>query len=116
MKMVFHYALCSLRYALLGFSMIVRLKLFSPLSDAAGATELTLAVEEPATLKTLVEALVALFGKEMKQHLYDIEGRIIPSWAVFLNDKIIPLNKPHALDTQIAAGDELSFILNIAGG
>jgi len=96
--------------------MIVRLKLFSPLSDAAGATELTLAVEEPATLKTVVETLVARFGEEMKRHLYDIEGRIIPSWAVFLNHQIIPLNKPNALNTEIAAGDELSFILNIAGG
>jgi molybdopterin converting factor small subunit len=96
--------------------MIVRLKLYSPLSDAAGTTELILAIEEPATLKTVVEALVARFGAEMKRHLYDTDGRIIPSWAVFLNNDIIPLNKPNALDTEIAAGDELSFILNIAGG
>lgn len=96
--------------------MIVRLKLYSPLSDAAGTTELILAIEEPANLNTVVEALVARFGAEMKRHLYDIEDRIIPSWAVFLNNDIIPLNKPNALDTEIAAGDELSFILNIAGG
>jgi molybdopterin converting factor small subunit len=95
---------------------IVRLKLYSPLSDAAGTSELILAVEEPATLKTVMETLVARFGAKMKRHLYDIEGRIIPSWAVFLNNDIIPLNKPNALDTEIAAGDELSFILNIAGG
>jgi molybdopterin converting factor small subunit len=96
--------------------MIIRLKLFSPLSDAAGATELTLAVEEPATLKAVVDALSVRFGEEMKRHLYDDENRIIPSWAVFLNHEIIPLNRPNALSTEIAAGDELSFILNIAGG
>ncbi len=96
--------------------MFVRLKLFPPLSDAAGSTELALAVEEPATLETVVEALVVRFGGVMKRHLYDDEGKIIPSWAVFLNHEIIPLNKPNALSTEIAAGDELSFILNIAGG
>ncbi len=96
--------------------MIVRLKLFSPLSDAAGASELTLALEEPATLKTVIETLAARFGEKMKRHLYDLEDRVIPSWAVFLNHEIIPLNQPNALSTEIAAGDELSFILNIAGG
>jgi molybdopterin converting factor small subunit len=96
--------------------MIVRLKLFSPLSDAAGAAELTLALEEPATLQTVVDTLIARFGEQMKRHLYDLDDRIIPSWAVFLNHEIIPLNRPNALGTEIAAGDELSFILNIAGG
>jgi hypothetical protein len=96
--------------------MVVRLKLFPPLSDTARATELPLAVEEPATLKTVVETLVLRYGEEMKRHLYDTEGRIIPAWAVFLNHQIIPLNKPNALNTEILSGDELSFILNIAGG
>jgi molybdopterin converting factor small subunit len=96
--------------------MIVRLKLFSPLSDAAGAGELTLALEEPATLQTVVDALIARFGEKMRRHFYDLDGRIIPSWAVFLNHEIIPFNRPNALGTEIAAGDELSFILNIAGG
>lgn len=96
--------------------MIIRLKLFPPLSDAARANELTLALEEPATLQTVIATLIGRFGEEMKRHFYDLEGRIIPSWAVFLNQEIIPLNKPEALKTEIAAGDELSFILNIAGG
>lgn len=96
--------------------MIVRLKLYSPLSDAARASELTLALQEPATLQTVVDTLTVRFGERMKRHLYDLDGRIIPSWAVFLNHEIIPLNRPRALETEIAAGDELSFLLNIAGG
>ena len=96
--------------------MIVRLKLFSPLSEAAGAGELTLALSEPATLKSVIETLVARFGEGMKRHLYDVDGRVIPSWAVFLNNEVIPLNRPDALKTEIVAGDELAFILNIAGG
>ncbi|MBI5967976.1 MAG: hypothetical protein HY882_08990 [Deltaproteobacteria bacterium] len=44
------------------------------------------------------------------------EGKIIPSWAVFLNKKIIPLNQPQALEVPVGPEDEISFILNIAGG
>ena len=96
--------------------MEVRLKLFPPLSDTAGSSELKLALEDRATLRTLVETLVARYGSPMKQHLFDTEGRIIPSWAVFLNQRIVPLNQPGALETPIHPQDEVSFILNIAGG
>jgi molybdopterin converting factor small subunit len=99
-----------------GIAVIIRLKLFSPLSEAAGAGELSLALPEPATLNNVFEALVVRFGEGMKRHLYDLDGRVIPSWAVFLNNEVIPMNRPGALQTKIVAGDELSFILNIAGG
>jgi molybdopterin converting factor small subunit len=94
----------------------VRLKLFPPLSDTAASSELKLALEDRATLGTLVETLVARYGSPMKKHLFDTEGRIIPSWAVFLNQRILSLNQPGALDTPIHPQDEVSFILNIAGG
>ncbi len=51
--------------------MEIQLKLFPPLSDAAGASEFILALDDPATLRTLVDALVARFGNRMKQHLFD---------------------------------------------
>lgn len=96
--------------------MVIHLKLFSPLSDAAGAAEMSLSLEEGANLRNVVEKLVARFGGEMKKHLFDGEGRIIPSWAVFINKRVIPFNQPDALEAQVEAGDEVSFILNIAGG
>ncbi|MGA2958817.1 MAG: MoaD/ThiS family protein [Thermodesulfobacteriota bacterium] len=96
--------------------MEIRLKLFPPLSDAAGASELNLTLSDKATLKTVVDALVTRFGNRMKQHLFDRSGRIIPSWAVFLNQKIVPLNQPQALEVPVHPQDEVSFILNIAGG
>ena len=96
--------------------MEVRLKLFPPLSDSAGSSELKLVLEDRATLRTLVETLVARYGSPMKQHLFDTEGRIIPSWAVFLNQRVVPLNQPGALETPVHPQDEVSFILNIAGG
>lgn len=96
--------------------MDVRLKLYPPLSDAAGAVEVRLEVNEPATLRNVVEALVARFGNGMRLHLFDTEGRIIPSWAVFLNQRIVPFNQPGALEVPVKEKDEVSFILNIAGG
>ena len=69
--------------------MNLRLKLYPPLSDAAGAAEISLGVKEKATLGDVVEALVARFGNGMRRHLFDTEGRIIPSWAVFLNQTMM---------------------------
>jgi molybdopterin converting factor small subunit len=94
----------------------LRLKLYPPLSDAAGAVEISLGVKEKATLEDVVEALVARFGNGMRRNLFDTEGRIIPSWAVFLNQTIVPFNQPGALKVPVKEKDEVSFILNIAGG
>jgi len=96
--------------------METRLKLFSPLSEAAGVSELTLTLQGGATVQTVVGVLVDRFGDEMKKHLFDTEGRIIPSWAVFLNQRVIMLNQPGALETPVFPQDEITFILNIAGG
>lgn len=96
--------------------METRLKLFSPLAEAAGVSEWTLHLKDGATLQTVVEALVDRFGDEMRRHLFDTGGRLIPSWAVFLNQRVIMLNQPGALKTPVLAGDEITFILNIAGG
>jgi molybdopterin converting factor small subunit len=96
--------------------MEIRLKLFPPLSDAAGASELNLTVGNQATLMTVVDGLVKRFGSTMKRHFFDTEGRIIPSWAVFLNQKIVPFNQPQVLEVPVQPQDEVSFILNIAGG
>jgi molybdopterin converting factor small subunit len=96
--------------------MEIRLKLFSPLSDAAGGPDLNLTVGNRATLKTVLEVLAERFGQEMRQHLFDTEGRIIPSWAVFLGQRVIMLNQPGALETPVFPQEEITFILNIAGG
>jgi molybdopterin converting factor small subunit len=94
----------------------VRLKLYPPLSDAAGAAEISLEVKDKAVLGDLVEALAARFGTGVRRHLFDTEGRIIPSWAAFLNQKVVPFNQPGALKVPVKENDEVSFILNIAGG
>jgi molybdopterin converting factor small subunit len=96
--------------------METRLNLFSPLSETAGVPELTLTLQDGDTLKSVLKVLVDRFGDKMRQHLFDTEGRLIPSWAVFLNQRVIPLNQPGALETPVSPQDEITFILNIAGG
>jgi molybdopterin converting factor small subunit len=96
--------------------MQIRLRLFPPLSDAAGTSELDFSLGEPATLRSVVDGLVHRFGPKMQRCLFDTEGRMIPSWAIFLNQIIVPLNRPRALDTPVHPRDEVSFILNVAGG
>ena len=96
--------------------MNLRLQLYPPLSDAAGSAQISLEVKEMATLGDVVEVLVDRFGDGMRRHLFDTEGRIIPSWAVFLNQKVVSFNQPGALNVPVKANDEVSFILNIAGG
>ena len=96
--------------------MNLRLQLYPPLSDAAGSVEISLEVKEMATLGDVVEVLVDRFGDGMRRHLFDTEGRIIPSWAVFLNQKVVSFNQPGALNVPVKENDEVSFSLNIAGG
>jgi molybdopterin converting factor small subunit len=96
--------------------MEIRLKLFPPLSDTAGVSEMDLSLGDQATIQSVVDALVSRFGPAMEQHLFDRSGRIIPSWAVFLNRKIYSLNQPQSLEVSVHPRDEVSFILNIAGG
>ena len=96
--------------------MEIRLKLFPPLSDTAGVSEMDLTVGDSANIRNVVDALVSRFGPAMEKHLFDRSGRIIPSWAVFMNRNIYPLNQPHSLEAPVHPGDEVSFLLNIAGG
>ena len=96
--------------------MTIRLKLFPPLSDTAGVSEMDLTLGDPADIRSVVDALVSRFGPAMERHLFDRSGKVIPSWAVFLNRKIYPLNQPDSLSARVHAGDDVSFILNIAGG
>ena len=96
--------------------MNVRLNLYPPLSDTAGSAEIILEVKEEAMIGDVVQALAARFGDAMRRHLFDTEGRIIPSWTAFLKQRIVPFNQPGAMKIPIKEKDEISIILNIAGG
>jgi hypothetical protein len=90
--------------------------LYAPLNNTAGQARVNLTLAEPATIQTVVDALIERFGSEMWRHLYDTEGRIIPAWSVFVNGEPVQLNRPENLRIVLRDEDDLSFLMNIAGG
>jgi molybdopterin converting factor small subunit len=96
--------------------MKLQVHLHPPLNDAAGTPLLELALGERATVQTVIDELIERFGPEMRRHLYDTEGRIVPAWCVFVNRRPVQMNRPEGPQTLLAEGDELTFLLNIAGG
>jgi hypothetical protein len=90
--------------------------LYPPLNNTAGQTRVNLVFDGPVTIQMVVEALSDRFGPPLRRHLYDTEGRLIPAWSVFVNGEPIQLNRPENVQTRLKDGDDLSFILNIAGG
>lgn len=96
--------------------MKLRVKLFPPLNNTAGQSQVTVELNGEATIQHVIDALVAEFGSQFRQHLYDDRGQIVPAWSVFVNHRPVQLNRQENLNTPVQDGDELAFILNIAGG
>ena len=90
--------------------------LYPPLNDTAGRARVELTLNGAVTIQTVVDSLIESFGPGMQRHLYDTEGRIIPAWSVFVNGEPVQLNRPENLQTALKDRDELSFLMNIAGG
>ena len=64
----------------------------------------------------MLHQLIDRFGPAFRQHLYDDKGLFIPSWVVFINQRPVHLNRPEALSTPLKDGDDISFLLALAGG
>jgi molybdopterin converting factor small subunit len=96
--------------------MDVQVKLFPPLNNTAGRSRVTVALAGEGSIQGVIDALIAQFGPRFRQHLYDDQGRIVPAWSVFVNGEPVQLNRREHLLTPVDDGDELTFILNIAGG
>ena len=96
--------------------MKLRLRLYPPLNSAARRDRLELSMEGEVTIQNVIDELVARFGPEFRRHLYDDQGRIIPAWCLFINKRPVHFNRPEALGAYLADGDELSFLLALAGG
>jgi molybdopterin converting factor small subunit len=99
-----------------GLPVRVQVRLFPPLNSTAGRSLVQVSLDGQATIQTVIDALVEEYGPEFRRHLYDVEEQIIPAWSVFVGGRPVQLNRPENLSTPIEAGDEVAFILNIAGG
>ena len=92
------------------------MRLYPPLNDTARQALVHLSLQEPVTVRTVIDALIERFGPAFRHNLYDDQGRIIPAWCVFVGEHPVQLNSQDGLSTPIQAGDEIAFLLNLAGG
>jgi len=96
----------------------VEVHLLPPLSNTAGRERVKLKLQKGATVQEVIDGLIEQFDDpEFRLHLYDTEGRLIPSWRAFING--LPsanLGRPEDLATPLADGDEITFLLALAGG
>ncbi|MGQ9676872.1 MAG: MoaD/ThiS family protein [Chloroflexota bacterium] len=96
--------------------MPLTIQLHPPLNNTAGRDWVDLALPEPPTVGGVLQVLVERFGPVFRRHLFDTEERLIPAWCVFINGRPLQLNRPESLAIPVGEGDQLSIILNIAGG
>jgi molybdopterin converting factor small subunit len=96
----------------------VDIHLFPPLSNTAHRDKVTLTLKEGATLQTVIDALLKRFDNPaFRLHLYDTEGRLIPAWSAFINDRpAVRLGIREGPATPVSDGDDITFILGLAGG
>jgi len=92
------------------------IRLYPPLNNSAGRDRLELSLGDTVTVQTLIDALVGRFGPEFRRYLYDERDQLMPAWYAFINNRPLHLNRPEALETPLKEGDEVSFILALAGG
>jgi molybdopterin converting factor small subunit len=98
--------------------MRIRVHLYPPLNNAAGRSRLEVALDrDDDSLQALIDKMVGQFGDRFRRLLYDDRGRIVGGWCAFINQKSpVHFNQPEALATSLRDGDEISFLLALAGG
>src|SRR5271157_1261185 len=97
--------------------MNVRVRLYPPLNNAAGQSQVEFALDAGATVQVLIDKLVERFGDEVHRFLFDNQGRIIPGWCAFINQRQpVYFNRPEAMRTPLADGDEIGILIALAGG
>jgi len=95
----------------------VEVRLLPPLNDTAGRDRVRLNLQGRATLAGVIEALLERFDAPgFRRHLYDTEGRLIPAWCAFINERPVRLGRREGLSEPVKDADEITFLLNLAGG
>jgi MoaD family protein len=86
---------------------------FPMASDVTGKKKLEMDVPGN-TVKDVINELVRLYGKKVREAFYDEKGNFDVTLQVMLNGKtFIPADKHHS---PLNAGDTLVFMLLLAGG
>ena len=86
---------------------------FPMVSDVIGKKKMELDILGN-TVKDVIDELIRLYGKKVREAFYDEKGRFDVTLQMTLNGKIfIPADKQH---TPLNEGDTLIFMLLLAGG
>jgi len=86
---------------------------FPTVSDVAGKKKLEIQIPGN-TIQNVIDELIRLYGKKVKEAFYDDKGNFDAMIQVALNGKaFIPANNHH---TPLNEGDTLIFMLLLAGG
>jgi MoaD family protein len=94
--------------------MKVHLKIFLPvLPEAIGRKELKVEFAGE-TVNDLIEYLIARYGRKAEQALYDSKGQLDPVVQILLNGEQWVTHD--RLDTVLQDGDDVMFVLMLAGG
>jgi molybdopterin converting factor small subunit len=98
--------------------MRIRVHLYPPLNSAAGRSRLEVVLDgDEDSLQALIDKMVEQFGDQFRKLLYDDRDRIVGGWCAFINQNPpVHFNQPDALVTSLFDGDEISFLLALAGG
>lgn len=96
----------------------VEVRLLPPLSNTAGRDRVKIKLERNANMQAVIDALLERFNDPaFRLHLYDTEGRLIPAWRVFINDRpALRLASPADLKAPVSDRDEITFLLGLGGG
>jgi len=86
---------------------------FPMVSDVVGKKKLELAIPG-STVKDVIDELIRLYGKKVRDAFYDEKGNFDVTLQVTLNGKtFIPADRHHS---PLNEGDTLIFMLLLAGG
>lgn len=92
----------------------VEVKGFPIVSDVIGKKTFEVDIEGP-TVRDVIENLIRIYGRKVKEAFYDEGGRFDPIIQVCLNGKTFL--SPEELEKPILQdGDTLAFLLLLAGG
>ena len=96
----------------------VEIHLFPPLNNTVNRDKVTLTLKEGAILQTVIDELLKRFDNPaFRLHLYATEGRLIPAWSAFINDRpAVRLGSRGGPVTPVSDGDDITFFLGLAGG
>lgn len=92
----------------------VRVKGFSVVRDVFGASVIELDVPAPETLGTALEALLARYGRRLRDVLVDPETSEMTPFLLVHNGESVSSTLDR--DRPIESGDELVMIFPIGGG